>query len=79
MKRILVLLTVVALMVAMMAMSVAPAFAVWEGACRTGATLVDTGPGSQFAFADVKDRNNDDRVCFFVSGDHAHYYDNRQA
>jgi len=77
MKRILGLVTVVALMMVMLAMAVAPAFAAWEGACRTGSTLVDTGPGDPFAFVDSKDRNNDDHVCFFVGGDHAHYYDNR--
>ena len=45
MKRILVL-RVVALMVVMLAMSVAPAFAAWDaqgGQCRTGGHLIATG------------------------------------
>jgi hypothetical protein len=46
-KRILVLLTMMALMMVMLAMSIAPAFARWEtegisAECRTGAQLAFT-------------------------------------
>ena len=36
-KRIIVLMAVAALMVTMLAMSVSPAFAAWDGPCREGA------------------------------------------
>jgi len=64
MKRIVVLLTVVALMVAMLAMIVAPAFAAWDvegGQCRTGATLVPVDP--RLPGVVEKDSNGDLKVC----------------
>jgi hypothetical protein len=84
MKRILVLLSVVALMVAMLAMSVAPAFAAWDaanGQCRTGGRLTPTGTNS--ILQDL-DQNNDGQVCAVQTstggtGGHAktQFYDNR--
>jgi hypothetical protein len=80
MRRILVLLTVVALMVVMLAMSVAPAFAGWEAdGCRTLDENVSTflSPGAE------KDGKftSDGRICErrWVGGNFVHfaYYDNR--
>jgi len=81
MKRIVMLLSVVALMVVMLAMSVAPAFAAWEAnGCRTGGSLYGVVvPGT---FEASKDRNGDGYVCY-ISNDtpqgfaRTHYYDNR--
>ena len=77
----LVLLSVVALMVAM---SVAPAFAAWDaenGQCRTGGRLTPTGTNS--ILQDL-DQNNDGQVCAVQTstggtGEHAktQFYDNR--
>jgi hypothetical protein len=61
-KRILVLLSVVALMVVMLAMSVAPAFAAWTGAggqCRGDGVLINADAD----FLMKKDRNEDGFVC----------------
>jgi hypothetical protein len=83
MKRILVLLSVVALMVVMLAMSVAPAFAAWDaenGQCRTGGHLIATGGNP---LLEKEDQNNDDRVCWIQTstgtGEHPKttLYDNR--
>jgi len=76
MKRILVLLSVVALMVVMLAMSVAPAFAAWEAnGCRTGGSLYGrVVPGS---FEASKDRNGDEFVCYISKGSKTLFYDNR--
>jgi uncharacterized protein YxeA len=77
MKRIVVLLTVVALMMVMVALSVAPAFAAWEGACRTGGFTTSV----QTAYDASKDRNGDNVVCYTLKGANQNYiaYDNRQA
>jgi hypothetical protein len=71
---------VVALMVGMLAMSVAPAFAAWDaenGACRTNGHLTTV----QTAYDASKDRNGDGYVCFTLKGPSQNYvaYDNRQA
>ena len=61
MRRILVLLSVVALMVVMLATSVAPAFAAWTGAggqCRGDGVLIEVDPADM-----KKDRNEDGFVC----------------
>jgi hypothetical protein len=80
-KRILVLLSVVALMVVMLAMSVAPAFAKWEtegpsAGCRTQGVLVpdrfppDLSPDGK--------RSDDNSICESESGSGLiHIYDNR--
>jgi len=85
MKRIVMLLTVVALMVGMLAMSVTPAFAAWYETsvpgvfCRTGDSPQSVGPYP--AFIEI-DRNTDGYICFTWrgSGTHVHgaYYDNHQ-
>jgi hypothetical protein len=79
-KRIVVLLTVVALMVVMLAMSVAPAFAAWNPAtgCREGDTLFPAGtPGLQ----QIDGKNTeDDQVCLTHRGHEGTkiaFYDNR--
>jgi hypothetical protein len=78
MRRMVMLLSVVALMVVMMAMNVAPAFAAWDaqgGQCRTGDGITTVGSYPPF----VKlDRNGDGAVCYTVSdrGVYRHY-DNR--
>ena len=76
-KRIAILLSVVALMVGMMAMSVAPAFAAWDvanGACRTGSFLYYiTGTGDPYLLK--ANRNHDDYVCYDISS--SRVYDNR--
>jgi hypothetical protein len=80
-KRILVLLSVVALMVVMVAMSVAPAFAKWEtegpsAGCRTGDVLVpdrlppDLSPDGK--------RSDDNYICASEStSGRVLVYDNR--
>ena len=81
MKRILVVLSVVALMVVMLAMSVAPAFAAWEGnGCRTGDPLV---PSAGVLGVDGKS-TSDGLICqarhaYGPGGVYVHvsYYDNR--
>jgi hypothetical protein len=70
-KRILVLLSVVALMVVMLATSVAPAFAAWTGAdgqCRGDGVLIEVPDPADpedpiAAFLMKKDRNEDGVVC----------------
>ena len=61
-KRIMVLMAVAALMMTMLAMSVAPAFAKWDvanGACRTGSFLYYiTGTGDPYLLK--ANRNGDD-------------------
>jgi hypothetical protein len=76
-KRILVLLSVVALMVVMLAMSVAPAFAVWqtEGpntGCKTG-DLRALDLAQQIPVNGK--RSADDYACYDVK--HDRYYDNQ--
>jgi hypothetical protein len=82
MRRILVLLSVVALMAVMLAMSVAPAFAAWtgaDGACRGDDFLVTIGT---FPPQVKKDKNGDLLVCDDErrngQGIYSFYYDNRQ-
>jgi hypothetical protein len=82
MKRILVLMTVVALMMAMMAMAVAPAFAAWNPAtgCRTGDDrlnyLFAQDPSAAY-LADGK-WNNDFHSCQHQRHNGVYvYYDNR--
>jgi len=81
MRRILVSLTVVALMVVMLAMSVAPAFAAWTGeggACKGDDFLVTIGT---FPPQVKKDKNGDGLVCDDErrngQGIYSFYYDNR--
>jgi hypothetical protein len=76
-----VLLTVGALMVVMLATSVAPAFAAWEtNGCRMGDTLF---PAADIIGTDAaaKDKNGDGLVCIrFPTNSHqkhAKIYDNR--
>ena len=76
-KRILVLMSVVALMLVMVAMSVAPAFAAWAGPCRTGDQLVPVRTPK----AQKSDRNGDTFVCQAhrgPEGTKVGFYDNRQ-
>jgi hypothetical protein len=81
-KRILVLLSVVALMVVMVAMSVAPAFAKWEtegpsAGCRTGDVLAPDRLPPQFPSPDGK-RSDDNLICESESeSGRVHFYDNR--
>ena len=87
MRRIVVLLSVVALMVVMLAMSAVPAFAAWYQTgvpgvyCRAG-----DSPGYVGSYPDLmeKDRNADGWICVTVRGggnghDFLAYYDNHQA
>ena len=81
-KRILMMLSVVALMVVMLAMSVAPAFAAWTGAggaCKGDDFLFPTGT---FPPLVKKDKNGDGLVCNDErrngQGIYSFYYDNRQ-
>ena len=79
-KRVAILLSVVALMVVMMAMSVAPAFAAWTaqgGQCREGASGITT-TGSYEPFVKL-DRNGDGALCYEESNRSGgyRYYDNR--
>jgi hypothetical protein len=81
MRRILVLLSVVALMVVMLAMSVAPAFAAWTGAdgqCKGDDFLFPTGT---FPPLVKKDKNGDGLVCDDErrsnNSIYSFYYDNR--
>ena len=80
-KRIMVLMAVAALMVTMLAMSVAPAFAAWEGPCRTGSFLYyHLSSGNQTALR--IDRNDDGFVCATLSKPNDplseyRYYENR--
>ena len=75
-KRILVLLSVVALMVVMLATSVAPAFAAWNPitGCRGTDPLVfaEVAPG-----VDGK-RTADGMVCSSRTGSGFKFYDNRE-
>ena len=77
MRRMVMLLSVVALMVVMVAMSVAPAFAAWDaenGACRTGSYLSYIG-NSTSEYHHKVDRNDDNYVCYSPSQNRI--YDNR--
>jgi hypothetical protein len=81
-KRILMLLTVAALMVVMLAMSVAPGFARWESdGCRTdGFLYYHLGSGNQTLLR--VDRNDDGYVCATLSKPNDplsdyRYYENR--
>jgi hypothetical protein len=80
-KRILVLLSVVALMVVMLAMSVAPAFAGWApSGCKFGDFLiVNPPPGSEAASVNGE-RTADSFVCqsLPVTKKGPKYYDNRE-
>jgi hypothetical protein len=81
MKRILVLLSVVAPMMVMLAMSVAPAFAEWqtEGpneGCRTEAFRVDETTISRGPLIDGK-RSDDGQICLDGSGPNLKLYDNK--
>jgi hypothetical protein len=73
MRRIVVLMTVVALMVGMLAMSVAPAFAAWDaegGQCRTNGHLTTVqGPYDQ-----SKDRNGDGWIRVTLKGPNLTYF-----
>ena len=77
MRRIVVVLTVVALM---LAMSGAPAFAAWDaqgGQCRTGDTLIGTNGAPRLI---EKDRNGDQQLCLThrgPAGVNLSFYDNR--
>jgi hypothetical protein len=66
-KRILVLLSVVALMVVMLAMSVVPAFAAWDPmtGCKTDDVAMALSEFPQPTPPSImkKDRNGDDVVC----------------
>ena len=81
-KRILVLLSVVALMVMMLAMSVAPAFAAWYQTSTTG-VLCRTGGGPLYIgntpseYHHKVDRNDDNYVCYSPSNNRI--YDNRRS
>jgi len=79
-KRILVLLSVVALMVVMLAMSVAPAFAAWDPmtGCRTGDLLIEADRfPPEIASANGK-RSVDPFICVSPSPNgRLHVYDNR--
>jgi hypothetical protein len=69
-------LTVVALMMVMLAMSVAPAFAGWEAnGCRTGSFVSSVYSDYERA----KDRNGDTFICYDLKGNNQNYvvYDNR--
>ena len=80
-KRIVLLLSVVALMVVMVAMSVAPAFAKWEtegpnAGCRVGDVLVEDRLPPEIS-PDGK-RFDDGFVCESEStSGRIHFYDNR--
>ena len=81
MKRIVVLLTVVALMVGMLAMSVAPAFAAWNAVgCRGTDTLF---PAQAPALQSIDGKfTEDDQVCLAHRGHEGTkigFYDNRPA
>ena len=84
-NRILVLLSVVALMVVMLATSVAPAFAAWDPmtGCKTGddAFNLSEFPAPPPPSVMKKDRNGDDVVCVGRRGNGARerlvIYDNR--
>jgi hypothetical protein len=78
-KRFLMLLTVVALMVVMVAMAVAPAFAAWNPAtgCREGDTLF---PAQTPRLQEIGGRKTDDQVCLTHRGHEGTklgFYDNR--
>ena len=85
MKRIVVLLTVMALMVVMLAMSVAPAFAGWETSgpsegCRTGHLLIVVGAAHDPRAADAVNgkRSGDFFICEYLGANGTWtYYDNR--
>ncbi len=77
-KRIAMLVTVVALMMVMLAMTVAPAFARWEtNGCRTGSS--PTTPENEIQAA--IDKNGNAVICVVVHGHPVDgflkYYDDR--
>ncbi len=80
MKRIVMLLTVVALMVGTMAMSVSPAFAAWNETHHPG-VLCRTGGYSLYVEGETDplyvktNRNNDSYICYGPSNNRL--YDNR--
>jgi len=83
MRRIVMLLTVVALMMVMLAMSVAPAFAAWQttgpdAGCRTGSTLLPNSAGTLYY---LTDKNGNGFVCATTVGggsnEHIRIYDDR--
>lgn len=80
MKRILVLVTVVALMVGMLAMSVSPAFAAWYETSHPG-VLCRTGGYPLYVVGETDplyvktNRNNDWYICYSPSNNRL--YDNR--
>ena len=66
MKRILLLLSVVAIMMVMLATSIAPAFAAWVGPCRAGdfeVIISRLSPPEEQVKASAKDRDGDGFVC----------------
>jgi hypothetical protein len=70
-KKIAVLFAAAMMMVVMLAMSAAPAFAKWEAdGCRSGSLLI---PATD-EFEANKDRNNNGLVCFHL-GARVHIYD----
>jgi hypothetical protein len=77
-KRILVLLSVVALMVVMLATSVAPAFAAWNPAtgCRGTDSLI-FAEGIPEAESVNGKRTADPYVCSHRTGSGFNFYDNR--
>jgi hypothetical protein len=80
MRRIMVWLSVVALMVVMMALAVAPAFAAgWDATgCKAGDTLFYIGPGSMqgMVYGPI-DKNGDFYVCVNNDPHGKSAYDNR--
>ena len=78
MRRIVILLAVVALMVGMLAMSVAPAFGqpqVIQG-CFVRPNFVLLTNASDFPSLDQKDRNDDDILCGYGTRQGTHFTDN---
>ena len=75
MRRVLLLLSAVALILVMVAMSVGPAFAAsWNSAdCRGHDILFRTGGNDPAGI----DENGDERVCVHETPGHQHAYDNR--
>jgi hypothetical protein len=79
-KRIVLLLSVVALMVVMLATSVAPALASWDPmtGCREGDELVPVESLPPEAASIDGKRFDDGFVCLHISGQsRVHVYDNR--
>ena len=80
MRRMVMLLSVVALMVTMLAMSVSPAFATWYETshpgvlCRTGGDALYVA-GNPYPLYVKTNRNNDWYICYSPSNNRV--YDNR--